>query len=308
MAEKSFDAFAKSVVNMPHIAASIIENLDITDVVSCLRTSKVLRSFMLNAIQNNKQLQEKLDKAVTRKTCFGTTWKAGETVSMTAVEDVPNIRQYETFYGSLFALDGGLWLRSWYEGMFMSRDKFPHRLHIYSLEGRGTNTVLAEKEGKPKLQLLPAGKVLVDNGCQVKTVTYANGQLSSEIILKRQDVEQWRAFRDKEAFECGAEWVMECLTGEIAPEEDSFKMENRPLHSDYADDWDCLCDLAKLKGDTEGQDKLLVTTFSDQDGTLNTTGSVALKPPPERLKMTPHKKVPLLLNHSCFCSIPFLSG
>ncbi len=294
MAEGNFDVFASRVVNMPHIAANIIANLDITDVVSCLRTSKVLRSFLLNAIHNNKQLQEKLDKAVARKTCFGTTWKTGETVSLTAIEDVPNKREYDTFYGRLFALDGGLWLRSWYEGTFMSRDRFPHRLHIYSLEGRGTSTVLAEKEGKPKLQFLPAGKVLVDNGCQVKAVNYVNGHVISEVILKRKDVEQWLALRNKEAFKCGAEWVMSYLAGQSTPEDLIKVSEKEPIYSSYTFSWESVCDLAKVKyEDRDGQESLLLTTFSDHNGLPNTTGPIVLTPPHGSFENIPHKKVPL---------------
>ncbi len=301
MAEGSFNAFATSVVNMPHIAAKVIENLEINDVVSCLRTSKVLRSFMFNAIPNNKQLQEKLDKDVARRTSFGSTWKAGETVSLTAVEDVPSTREFDTFYGRLFALDGGLWLRSWYDGMFMSRDKFPHRLHIYSLEGRGTRTVLAEKECKPKLQFLTAGKMLVDNGCQVKTVSYVNGHVSCEVILKRQDVEQWRAFQDEKAWDWGPEWAMSHPQRFWwSKDKDSEKL---PIHSSYSYHWECVCDLAKLKNeDKEGQESLLLTTFSDHNGLPNTTSPIVLTPPPRPFEIVPHKKVLLhKSNNSLLC-------
>ncbi len=181
MAKQNFTRFSSQVANMPHIPAKVIEYLDIADVVSCLRTNKAMRSFIVGALENNARLQRKLDRAVTTASaCSEHLWTSNKRI----VLDSPSSTTMTTddfVYGTahILGFDDKVFVSSDSPLGSDSNGSFP--LDIYNLDGKKVSSIPLHNN-HPKIQVIGRGKFLVNNGEEVQVLTFSENQVHSHIV------------------------------------------------------------------------------------------------------------------------------
>ncbi len=112
MAATDFTVFTTRVACMPHIAAKIVQDLDIVDVVSCLKSCKVVRTFITDALKYDKHLQRQLDNAVISYTSrLGQQWTSDKTTILSTPATYEEIKIGASFYeADVLGIDGSIWI------------------------------------------------------------------------------------------------------------------------------------------------------------------------------------------------------
>ncbi len=175
MEEDFFTPFASRVSTMPHIAANVVTYLDIFDVSNCLRTCKVLRSFIANALGDSRHLCKRMDEAVAKEACLRGKWTNTKVASLSLIRDIPVKVMFRV---NVFGLDEHIWISSSFGG------GAANRLDIYDFNGSRMKGIPTEAN-LTLTQVLPGGKVLVDDRTEVKLVSCFNGKVGVQLVHKR---------------------------------------------------------------------------------------------------------------------------
>ncbi len=127
------------------------------------------------------------DKDISKDACLAEKWTSIDVPTLTAIRDVPIS---VLFRANAIGLDDCLWLSSSYG---THSGNVVNRLDIYGLNGRRIKSIPTEAH-VTLMQVLPRGKVLVDDKTEVKLVSWAGGKVSVQVVHERlsSDPKVWR--------------------------------------------------------------------------------------------------------------------
>ncbi len=172
---ETFEDFVATLASMPHVCAKIIRNLDIPDVVNCLRTSRTLRASISQALEYDKKLQADLDRAVANFTSSNCKWNSSECYSIGTIDGGSH-----GLLMNAICLDDQMWMSL--EKTYSLRNNSD--LGLYKLGKDNIETISMDTFAK--IQVLKSGQVLVDDGRDVMVARSCDcGKIDFENVHER---------------------------------------------------------------------------------------------------------------------------
>ncbi len=183
--QEALNCFVSKVENIPHIANNVLGYMDVTDIANILRTSKALRKFLLDAMNNIKQLQHEFDAAVIDHCCLRRPWKRSDAFSVPADESVSH-----KFRERMFCLNNCLWFSADNRAFSTKQRMMTRMLIIHDLDRSSSSSIKVDKI--PQMEVLANGSVLLDDGLQVRIINHKDGKTNEKMVHQRPKGEKER--------------------------------------------------------------------------------------------------------------------
>ncbi len=171
MAAMDFAVFTARVAGMPHISAKMIQDLDIVDVASCLKSCKVVRTFITDALKHDKHLQRQLDNAViSYNSRLGQQWRSDNTTILSTPATYEELKIGASFYeADILGIDGSIWISARI-GKAQREELEPYEYMCYVYNRRNMLTKIPCDGSMHTLETLADGRLLVRNHSEVRVM------------------------------------------------------------------------------------------------------------------------------------------